>query len=63
MTNGGLGDLDVGVLNARAGVRNVGGEDVLDRVQEVLKTLVEQAEAQEGKGEKSVAGGDMVTDG
>lgn len=63
VTNGGLGDLDVGVLNARAGVRNAGGEEVLDRVQEILKTLVEQAQAKEGKEEKSVEGGDTVADG
>jgi hypothetical protein len=63
VTNGGLGDMDVGVLNARAGVRNAGGEEVLDRVQDILKTLVEQAQAKEEKGEESVEGGDMMADG
>lgn len=63
VTNGGLGDMDVGVLNARAGVRNAGGEEVMDRVQDVLKTLVEQAQAKEGKGEKSVDGGHMMAYG
>ena len=47
VTNGGLGDLDIGILNARAGVKQVGGEKILDRVQAILEALVKQAERED----------------
>ncbi|KAF2704253.1 hypothetical protein K504DRAFT_462825 [Pleomassaria siparia CBS 279.74] len=47
VTNGGLGDLDVGILNARAGVRQAGGEEVLDRVKGILEELVREREGEE----------------
>ncbi|KAL6705289.1 hypothetical protein ACN47E_007099 [Coniothyrium glycines] len=39
VTNGGYGDFDVGVLNARASTGQVGGENVLDRVKSILEEL------------------------
>lgn len=54
VTNGGLGDFDVGVLNARAGVRQKDGEEVLDRVKKVLGELAEHTEGNDDK---------MATDG
>ncbi|KAF2787298.1 hypothetical protein K505DRAFT_316962 [Melanomma pulvis-pyrius CBS 109.77] len=55
VTNGGLGDLDVGILNARAGVRQAGGGEVLDRVRGILETLAKRA--QEGEEERMVVDG------
>ncbi|KAF2241994.1 hypothetical protein BU26DRAFT_439633 [Trematosphaeria pertusa] len=52
VTNGGLGDFDVGVLNARAGVRQRDGEEVLGRVKKVLEELVRQSEEVEVKEEE-----------
>ncbi|PSN62613.1 hypothetical protein BS50DRAFT_457858, partial [Corynespora cassiicola Philippines] len=49
VTNEGLGNLDVGNLNARAGVREVKGEEALTRVKEVLEELA-----------KSTQGGDEM---
>lgn len=43
VTNNGLGSFDVGVLNARAGVRQRDGEEVLARMKRVVDGLVEQA--------------------
>jgi hypothetical protein len=40
--NGGLGSYDVGVLNARAGVRQKDGGEVLERVRVLLQELVEE---------------------
>ncbi|KAF1843751.1 uncharacterized protein K460DRAFT_357438 [Cucurbitaria berberidis CBS 394.84] len=37
--NGGYGEFDVGVLNARASSGQVGGEDVLDRAKAILEDL------------------------
>ncbi|KAI8939668.1 hypothetical protein NX059_003426 [Plenodomus lindquistii] len=45
--NGGYGEFDVGVLNARAST-GVGGEDVLERVQGVLEELVKRSGGVEG---------------
>lgn len=45
VTNGGLGDMDVGILNARAGVRQTGGEEMLDKVKAVVEELVKRSEA------------------
>ncbi|KAF2001058.1 hypothetical protein P154DRAFT_619681 [Amniculicola lignicola CBS 123094] len=45
ITNEGLGEWDVGVLNARAGVRQVGAlEEVLERVEGVLGGMVREEE-------------------
>ncbi|KAF2685555.1 hypothetical protein K458DRAFT_486431 [Lentithecium fluviatile CBS 122367] len=44
--NGGLGSFDVGVLNARAGVRQREGNDVLERVKSLLEDLVQETEAE-----------------
>lgn len=41
--NGGYGDFDVGVLNARVASGQVGGEDTLDRVKTVLDELLERS--------------------
>lgn len=46
--NGGYGEFDVGVLNARASSGQVGGEDVLDRVKAILEDLKKQAGAVDG---------------
>ena len=54
--NGGYGDFDVGVLNARANSGQVGAEDVLDRVKGILEELKRRSEA-EANGE------DMAVDG
>ncbi|KAH7085281.1 hypothetical protein BKA63DRAFT_14023 [Paraphoma chrysanthemicola] len=54
--NGGYGDFDVGVLNARAASGHVGTEDMLDRV----KALVEDLAKRSGI---DIDGGDMVVDG
>lgn len=54
--NGGYGDFDVGVLNARANSGQAGGEDVLDRVKAVLAELMKRS------GE-STGGEEMVVDG
>ncbi|KAF2870929.1 hypothetical protein BDV95DRAFT_49919 [Massariosphaeria phaeospora] len=53
VTNGGFGEFDVGVLNARAGVRQAGGEHVLERVRVVLEELVQRAEAEGAEAEAS----------
>jgi hypothetical protein len=42
--NGGLGTFDVGVLNARVGVRQKDGGEVLERVRVLLEELVKQTE-------------------
>jgi hypothetical protein len=41
--NGGYGDFDVGVLNARASSGQVGSEDVLDRAKNILEDLHRRA--------------------
>ncbi len=43
VTNGGYGDFDVGVLNARVASGQVGGEDTLDTVKAVLDELLERS--------------------
>jgi hypothetical protein len=43
--NGGLGDLDIAVLNARAGVRHQGDDEVLDRARAILKAMVRSGDA------------------
>ncbi|CBX98104.1 hypothetical protein IAQ61_010209 [Plenodomus lingam] len=45
--NGGYGDFDVGVLNARAST-GLGGEDVLERVRGVLEELARRSGGNEG---------------
>jgi hypothetical protein len=40
--NGGYGDFDVGVLNARAASGHIGGEDVLDRVKAMVEELMKK---------------------
>ncbi|KAF2849267.1 hypothetical protein T440DRAFT_469373 [Plenodomus tracheiphilus IPT5] len=59
--NGGYGEFDVGVLNARARA-GMGGEDVLERVRGVLEELVRR---REGVDESEIGDGgkDMVVDG
>jgi hypothetical protein len=42
--NGGYGDFDVGVLNARAASGHVGGDDVLDRVKAMVEELAKRSE-------------------
>jgi hypothetical protein len=54
--NGGYGDFDVGVLNARVASGQIGGEDVLERVRGVLEELLKR-----GGGEAN--GEDMAVDG
>jgi hypothetical protein len=44
--NGGYGDFDVGVLNARAASGHVGGDDVLDRVKAMVEELARRSEAE-----------------
>lgn len=44
VTNGGYGEFDVGVLNARASLGQVGGEDTLDRVKAILDELKRRSE-------------------
>ena len=47
VTNNGLGSFDVGVLNARAGVRQRDAEEVLARMKRVVDALAERIEGQE----------------
>jgi hypothetical protein len=53
VTNGGLGEFDIGVLNARAGTREGGEGEVLDRVKRLLEDLerrgMEGGDEQDGK--------------
>ncbi|KAF9731477.1 hypothetical protein PMIN04_008215 [Paraphaeosphaeria minitans] len=48
VTNGGLGEFDIGVLNARAGIREGGEGEVLEKV----KRLVEDLERRSKEGEE-----------
>lgn len=41
--NGGYGDFDVGVLNARAASGHIGGDDVLDRVKAMVEDLMKRS--------------------
>lgn len=43
VTNGGLGEFDIGVLNARAGVREGGDGEVLEKVKRLLEDLERRA--------------------
>lgn len=54
VTNGGLGNLDIAELNARAGVGQQGDEEVIERVQGILKELIQRADNE---------GENMVVDG
>ncbi|KAF2130117.1 hypothetical protein P153DRAFT_366586 [Dothidotthia symphoricarpi CBS 119687] len=54
--NGGYGDFDVGVLNARAASGQVGGEDALNRLKAVLEDLTKRSGG-------DVNGEDMAVDG
>ncbi|KAL5116799.1 hypothetical protein ACEQ8H_005280 [Pleosporales sp. CAS-2024a] len=56
VTNGGYGDFDVGVLNARAASGHVGGEHVLDRVAKMVQELKERTEV-------AADGEEMAVDG
>jgi hypothetical protein len=48
VTNNGLGEFDIGVLNARASVREGGEEQVLERVRRLLEDLQPRTEDTEG---------------
>lgn len=48
VTNNGLGEFDIGVLNARAGVRENGEDQVLERVKRLLDDLQPPTEDHEG---------------
>ncbi|KAH7138117.1 hypothetical protein B0J11DRAFT_574124 [Dendryphion nanum] len=71
VTNGGLGSLDVGILNARARARGgrEGEDEVVERIQRVLQSLREKAEEysdNEGRDHKSGPGSEddeMAIDG
>ncbi|CAI6338532.1 unnamed protein product [Periconia digitata] len=52
VTNNGLGSFDVGILNARAGVRQKDGEEVLARMKRVVDGLVERAGGEEDSGDQ-----------
>ncbi|KAF2827265.1 hypothetical protein CC86DRAFT_369442 [Ophiobolus disseminans] len=54
--NGGYGDFDVGVLNARAASGHIGGEDVLDRVKAMVEDLMRRSGVE-------ASGDEMVVDG
>ncbi|CAO2656152.1 Nn.00g049550.m01.CDS01 [Neocucurbitaria sp. VM-36] len=54
--NGGYGEFDVGVLNARASSGQVGGEDVLDRLKAILDELKERSDNVTNGGEMAVDG-------
>ncbi|KZM22655.1 uncharacterized protein EKO05_0009565 [Ascochyta rabiei] len=54
--NGGYGDFDVGVLNARVAAGQVGGDDALDRVKAVLDALLERS-GQKTEGEEMAVDG------
>lgn len=56
MTNGGYGDFDVGVLNARAASGHVGGEDVLDRIKAMVEDLKKRSEVEADGEEMAVDG-------
>ncbi|OAL54929.1 hypothetical protein IQ07DRAFT_584074 [Pyrenochaeta sp. DS3sAY3a] len=56
VTNGGYGEFDVGVLNARASLGQVGAEEALDRVKAILEELKRRSEDVD-------IGEDMVVDG
>jgi hypothetical protein len=56
VTNGGYGDFDVGVLNARAASGHVGGEHVLDRIRTIVEDLKKRSEDDK-------SGEEMVVDG
>jgi hypothetical protein len=49
--NGGYGDFDVGVLNARAASGHIGGDDVLARVKSMVEDLTRMSQA-EAKGDE-----------
>ncbi|KAF1973189.1 hypothetical protein BU23DRAFT_465594 [Bimuria novae-zelandiae CBS 107.79] len=51
VTNGGLGEFDIGVLNARAGVHENGEDQVLEKVKRLLEDLQRQT-ARSEQGEK-----------
>lgn len=44
VTNGGLGEFDIGVLNARAAVRDDGEDQILERIKKLLKDLQPRTE-------------------
>jgi hypothetical protein len=52
VTNGGLGEFDIGVLNARAGIREGGEGEVLERVKRLLEDL--ERRGKEGGEEENV---------
>lgn len=54
--NGGYGEFDVGVLNARASTGLVGGEDILDRVKAILEELQRRSEGEANGEEMAVDG-------
>lgn len=51
VTNGGLGEFDIGVLNARAGVRENGEDQMLERVKKTLEDIQRWTEVSEGMDE------------
>jgi hypothetical protein len=44
--NGGYGDFDVGVLNARAASGHLGGDDLLDRVKAMVEELARRSDVE-----------------
>jgi hypothetical protein len=51
--NGGYGDFDVGVLNARAASGHIGGDDVLERVKAMVEDLMKRTRTEtEAKGDE-----------
>lgn len=54
--NGGYGDFDVGVLNARASSGQVGAEDVLDRAKAILEELQKRTGAAANEDEMAIDG-------
>ena len=45
VVNGGLGDLDIAVLNARAGIRHQNDDEVLDRAKVILEAMVKDGDS------------------
>lgn len=52
--NGGYGDFDVGVLNARAASGHIGGDDVLERVKAMVEDLMKGTETEANGDEMAV---------
>lgn len=59
ITNGGMGTLDVGILNARAKARGGkdGEDEVLEMIERVVETLTQRADMNSHKGEHMMVDG------